>query len=214
MSNIGNPMGRPSTVVAVVHCGWPDSTVATSVLVPPMSYVMTSSKPASFATCAAPMTPPAGPESTSRAAFAAASSAGNVPPAECMIRSDSTAGGSASARARRYPCTVGRSDALMAVVLARSYSRNSGSTSQLRLTVTPAAASRSPSRHSWTGLTKLNSRHTAAWRRPARFTSPTTRSISASVSASTTRPAASTRSRTPIQFASPVTGGGRSTRSA
>jgi hypothetical protein len=37
MSNIGSPMGSPSIVLLVVHCGVPFSTSATSVLVPPMS---------------------------------------------------------------------------------------------------------------------------------------------------------------------------------
>ncbi len=102
----------------------------------------------------------------------------------------------------------------MAVVLARSYSRNSGSTSQLRLTVTPAASRARPTRRSWSGLTKLNSRHTAACRSPRRWTSRTSRSISPPSSGVTTPPRASTRSRTVNQFASGVIGGGRTTRRA
>ena len=116
-----------------------------------------------------------------------------------------------SPRRRRYSATVGRSEALMAVVDARSYSRNSGSTSQLRLTVMPAASIARPRRRSCSGLTKLNSRHTAACRRPRCWTSRTRRSISPSSSGVTTSPRASTRSRTANQFCSGVIGGGRTT---
>ena len=106
------------------------------------------------------------------------------------------------------PRPSGRSDALMTVVLARSYSRNSGRTSLLRLTVRPAVRQRSPISCSWAGLTKLNSRQTATWRRPRRGSPATSRSTSAGSSGSTTSPPAPMRSRTVNQFSSGVSGAG------
>jgi hypothetical protein len=44
----------------------------------------------------------------------------------------------------RYASTTGRSDALIEVVLARSYSRNSGRSSLLSVTTNPALRQRSP----------------------------------------------------------------------
>ena len=56
---------------------------------------------------------------------------------------------------------MGRREALIAVVLARSYSRNSGRMSLLRLTVSPSRVSRSRSQRACEGLIKLKSRQTA-----------------------------------------------------
>src|SRR6185312_1507372 len=55
----------------------------------------------------------------------------------------------------KYFSTVGRNDALITVVLARSYSLNSGRTSLLKLTVSPAATQARPIICSWAGFTKL-----------------------------------------------------------
>ena len=55
-------MGRPSTSVSALSAGVPSETRHTSVLVPPMSNVITSAKPERPAWRTAPMTPAAGPE--------------------------------------------------------------------------------------------------------------------------------------------------------
>jgi hypothetical protein len=102
----------------------------------------------------------------------------------------------------------------MVVVEARSYSRNSGSTSQLSVTVSPAASHFAAIIRSCDGLMKLNNRHTATCRRPPDWMAAMSRSTSSSVSGSTTSPRASIRSRTVNQFSSGVIGFGRSTRSA
>ena len=69
----------------------------TSVDVPPMSNAIASAKPARRASSPAPTTPPAGPETSSRAGCAAASPTGATPPDESITTGS---GSSASSAAR------------------------------------------------------------------------------------------------------------------
>ena len=63
-STAGARTGKSPTFVSRVISGRPDTQTATSVDVPPMSNVRMRSKPAWDATNDAPLTPPAGPDST------------------------------------------------------------------------------------------------------------------------------------------------------
>ena len=63
------------------------STSERSVLVPPMSKVITLAKPASLPTSIPPITPPAGPEWQIRAGTSAAARAVITPPPECVTNS-------------------------------------------------------------------------------------------------------------------------------
>ena len=77
-------MGTPATAPPRSMSGSPSSTRPTSALVPPMSIVSARSKPAARAAAAAPITPPAGPESASDAAWRAASAAARTPPPDVI----------------------------------------------------------------------------------------------------------------------------------
>ena len=74
-STRGSAIGTPATSPPGSTSGSPSRSSPASALVPPMSIVSASSKPARRATAAAPTTPPAGPESASDAALRAPSSA-------------------------------------------------------------------------------------------------------------------------------------------
>ena len=84
-------------------------TSATSVLVPPMSNVMTSSTPARSATRTAPMTPPTGPERKAPAHRSAAARSVIAPPFEPMTLTgpETPRSASAASSAARYPRMTG-----------------------------------------------------------------------------------------------------------
>jgi hypothetical protein len=84
MSTIGSRIGRPPTDRSSVRSARPPEIRQTSVEVPPMSNEIAFSTPASAATRAAPTTPPAGPETSTSAAWRAASSIVATPPDERM----------------------------------------------------------------------------------------------------------------------------------
>ena len=88
MSSIGSRTGRPATSRSELRDARPPRISETSQLVPPMSMATASRVPP--ATTAA--TPPAGPDSTSRAGCADASPALQRPPLDCI------SSGSGSAR--------------------------------------------------------------------------------------------------------------------
>ena len=124
-SSEGSRTGRPPIVRSAAGSGRPSTTRHTSVLVPPMSNVTASGKPAATAAAAPARTPPAGPDRRSAAGSSAASTAGSKPAAEVMTSTSSAIGSSAA----RYVRQTGRRYALTTVVTVRSYSRNSGDTS-------------------------------------------------------------------------------------
>ena len=95
-----------------------------------MSKASATGAPSARATSAAATTPPAGPDSTVRDAWEAASPRGSRPPFDCMM----PGAGRPATRARRpsaprYSASTGVRYASSTVVAIRSYSRISGSTS-------------------------------------------------------------------------------------
>ena len=76
-----------SIVVCAASAASPPAISATSKEVPPMSPVITSGKPALRATCAAAITPAAGPDSAVRIGKRVAVSTAITPPFDCTIRS-------------------------------------------------------------------------------------------------------------------------------
>ena len=80
MSSCGRRSGRPPTRRSALRPATPSRIRQTSVDVPPMSKLIASGMPA--ATTAA--TPPAGPDRSSRAGCAAASSRSHTPPFDCI----------------------------------------------------------------------------------------------------------------------------------
>ena len=83
MSSMGTRTGKPATSASLLGLGSP-LTNATSVEVPPMSKVITRSKPLRRAIAAAPTTPPAGPDNTVRTGWRAADSSAVMPPLDCI----------------------------------------------------------------------------------------------------------------------------------
>ena len=86
ISSIGTDTGKPAADPSVVNRGassWRD----TSVEVPPISKLMKRSIPSVCATAAAPISPPAGPDKTVRAACAEASVTEIEPPLDWKTRS-------------------------------------------------------------------------------------------------------------------------------
>ncbi len=79
-------IGTWPTTPALV-CSGPPGQSETSVEVPPMSKVTTSENPAAAAAQIAPVTPPAGPESTVRTGSCLVSSVVSSPPLDCTIQS-------------------------------------------------------------------------------------------------------------------------------
>ena len=101
-ASVGTRTGKPPTSRSCSRRASPPTIAQTSVEVPPMSKARAFSTPASRATRAAPTTPAAGPESSARAAWAAASSSGATPPDERMINgTGSPTSSHRAARARR-----------------------------------------------------------------------------------------------------------------
>ena len=80
----GSAIGTPATSPPASTTGSPSRTSPASALVPPMSIVNASLKPARRATYAAPTTPPAGPESASAAALFMASLPLRIPPEDVI----------------------------------------------------------------------------------------------------------------------------------
>ena len=80
-------MMPPPTWYSSVRESAPRSMIAAFAVVPPMSKVMTFSRPIARASAWAPTTPPAGPDSTMCIGLAAAAAAVIRPPFDCMIRS-------------------------------------------------------------------------------------------------------------------------------
>ena len=103
-SNDGIRIGKPATVRCPAGDGWPSKTRQTSELVPPMSNVMASGKPAATAAAAPANTPPAGPLNNSAAGRSAAAATGTNPPADVMTNTDSANG----ANRCRYDRHTGR----------------------------------------------------------------------------------------------------------
>jgi hypothetical protein len=81
-STLGSRIGKPAIVRSVDRSAAPPAIRQTSVDVPPMSNEIASGNPARSAILAAPTTPPAGPESSAHAAWAAASAKLETPPDE------------------------------------------------------------------------------------------------------------------------------------
>ena len=202
-SAIGIPAIEPSPGAAPPPSvtAAPPVTRLASALVPPMSSARSSVKPTAAPTSRAPTTPPAGPDSASDAARPAAAAGSSVPPADVIIRSAGTPRARTSrSRRDRYAETFGRRYASATVVLVRSNSRNSGSTSWLAATGTPGAAARNAAamRRSCSGYRNANRKATATACGSSSRTAATTRATSASVSDSSAPPG-------PIRSATPTT---------
>ena len=101
------------------------------------------------------MTPAAGPDSSIWTGVCAARWADMMPPFDCMMRTGASERAvlTLSTRESVYDLTMGPREALTTVVLVRSYSRISGSTSTDRETKTPGSVRRSssPMARSWSG---------------------------------------------------------------
>ena len=164
---------------SVTTRAWPSRTTAMSADVPPMSRLMTWSRPSSRASSWATTTaaaglpdagrtlpempsaafaPAAGPDVTRRAGNRAADATVISPPPECMTasRPAKPASRRRRSRAERYAVTTGMSVALMTVVEVRS---NSGRLAEQLRGVDDEARDGSSSatiswaRSSWAGLT-------------------------------------------------------------
>ena len=85
MSSIGTATSRPATTPCVVIPGCSALTSATSQLVPPMSKVMRSEKPAERPSSTEAATPPAGPDSTVVTGSLCTCPKVAVPPLDCMM---------------------------------------------------------------------------------------------------------------------------------
>src|SRR2546421_3580132 len=201
MSRAGSRKGRPAIVRWAAGSGTPPRTRHTSVLVPPMSSVITSGNPAAMAAAAPAWTPPAGPDSSSVAGLAAAWSIGTRPPADVITRTSSAM---VASRAR-YSRQVGPRWALTTVVTVRSYSRNSGETSLERHTGTPAEARRVARSRSWESSRSACSRQTAS------ASTPPGTAGSSGDSGSSWAPVASRRPDTSSRSWRGTRGSGRST---
>ena len=84
MSTCGTLSGMLPIRLSTVTRSCPSRTRQTSVLVPPMSQVMTLPKPAARAAPTPAVTPPAGPESTVRTGSRRARARGMTPPFDAM----------------------------------------------------------------------------------------------------------------------------------
>ena len=76
---------KPATSRSNEMSAWKSRISATSALVPPMSRVMTSRLPESFAECAAPIAPAAGPDNAVRTGSARARSGDISPPLDWLM---------------------------------------------------------------------------------------------------------------------------------
>src|SRR6478735_6444045 len=129
---MGILLGYAPTVPSVVRVGSPSRTTDTSVDVPPPSQVRIFGKPATFAMSAAPSAPAAGPDSTVVIGWWTTSSAESTPPLDFMIE-NGTPGVIVSSlwwMPATYRATLGFTAASTRVVMDRSYSRYSRSTSE------------------------------------------------------------------------------------
>ena len=84
ISIIGAMIGQPSMRLSSTVSASPSTITPMSELVPPMSMVTTSARPARPARNWAPTTPPLGPDMTVRAGYSRAVPAGITPPFDCM----------------------------------------------------------------------------------------------------------------------------------
>jgi hypothetical protein len=82
MSTVGSRIGSPATRRSLERSATPSTMGQTSVDVPPMSNAIAFGKPASDAMRAAPTAPAAGPDTSTSAGCAAASSTFATPPDE------------------------------------------------------------------------------------------------------------------------------------
>ena len=116
-----------------VNAGSPCLITAAFAVVPPISKAMTWGRSRSRASWAALITPAVGPDSRTNAGRWAAVAAGITPPLDCNIKSAASVFRDRSAVSRRwrYAPTTGCRNALMTVVLVRSYSPISGRMSAL-----------------------------------------------------------------------------------
>ncbi len=88
MSSIGTSTGNSATWVSreFLIVSSPPRITLMSADVPPMSMVMTSATPQACPVARAPMTPPAGPDSSRPTGRAIEFSTVEMPPFDCMIR--------------------------------------------------------------------------------------------------------------------------------
>ena len=99
MSIIGTSSGKPAIEVerASVSAKRPSTTMPMSALVPPMSKVISRSRPASAPTQPPPRTPAARPDSSVSAGFSATIAGVATPPFDAMMRSSPSMPGLRSA---------------------------------------------------------------------------------------------------------------------
>ena len=199
-STAGARTGKSPTFVSRVISGRPDTQTATSVDVPPMSNVRMRSKPAWDATNDAPLTPPAGPDSTSGPGSCTRDSRLIRPPSDrtTWIGARTCAAASPSRTFIRYRSRVGETYAFISVVTARSYSRNSGRISDEIDTGRSGAteAAMSATTRSWRPLACAFSRQTVSASTPSATSSSTAARTAAVSIGSTIAPSAPVRSGT------------------
>ncbi len=199
-STAGARTGKSPTFVSRVISGRPDTQTATSVDVPPMSNVRMRSNPAWDATNDAPLTPPAGPDSTVCTGFLHADSRLISPPSErtTWIGARTSAAASPSRTFVRYFSSTGATYAFISVVTVRSYSRNSGSISDEidtgRSGATAAAISATT--RSWRPFACALSRQTVSASTPSATSSSTASRTPASSIGAMIAPSAPVRSGT------------------
>ena len=102
-STMGVRTGYGPIQPSLAMSGSPPLTIATSLLVPPMSSETKSRTPERSAANLAPITPPAGPERNSVTGSCAASAAETIPPLERM-----TSGTAGTPRPRRVSASPAR----------------------------------------------------------------------------------------------------------
>ena len=177
-----------------------------------MSNVRMRSKPACDATNDAPLTPPAGPDSTVCTGLLHADSRLIRPPSDrtTWIGARTCAAASPSRTFVRYRSSVGATYAFMSVVTVRSYSRNSGRISDEidtgRSGATEAAIS--PTTRSWRPFACALSRQTVSASTPSATSSSTAARTAAASIGSTIAPSAPVRSGTSRTYRVSVSGSG------
>jgi len=201
MSSVGASNGYGPIRLRLVSSGAPLEISDTSALVPPMSRVIRFWIPQLAASALAPMMPPITPECVMAVGARVAESNVEMPPLPRMMKglAGTPCPASASCRPRRWRVMGPRMKALTHVVLVRSNSRNSRTTSEESETSTcgQTSAASSAMRRSCAGFAYACSRQTAMLCTPAAASSRNAWRAASSSSGVTTCPRWSTRSGTP-----------------
>ena len=147
MSIVGIDTGSVSNCCSVSIFAWPPAMSDASRLVPPMSIVIRFSCPRISPSAAAPMTPPAGPDSTRCTGCSFADATVIAPPPERVSRKcpPNLPCSRLPSSVSRYVVVIGLTYASITAVLVRSYSRYSRLSRCESVTETSGHSSRSTS---------------------------------------------------------------------